>query len=210
MTQKILFIKNTAGGLPAFFPKLSGLQFDIFQQYEIDRLNFEDYAMITISNHSDQYHLASLQQKFETYLQAGGTIFFNGHIETPFLSDFKPFVPLPKRGKEELQVSLAQDHPAFTDVTNEMLSYRKGVAGFYGRGMNPPPEGAEILTLIGPEDWPLDWIYHPPQGGRIFCHAGNEIWGFLMIGAPENLPLVQQFFDWLVQTSPINQNKGCA
>ncbi len=210
MAGRFLFLKNTAGGLPAFFPKLADHQFDILQQYEADRLDWSVYDAIILTTHSDQIHLYDLRERFDAYLEAGGTILFNGHVVKPFLPELSPFEVLPKRGKFDLVVQRAKDHPAFEGIDGEMLSFRKGVSGFYGRGKNPPPQGAEIINTISDEEWPLDWIHTRASGGRIFMHAGNDIWGFLMIGAPQNLPLVQQFFDWLADSSALKSSSTAA
>ncbi|PLW76618.1 hypothetical protein [Cohaesibacter celericrescens] len=198
---RFLFLKNTAGGLPAFFPKLAHHNFDIIQQYEADRLDWSHYDAIILTTHSDQRHLMELSNRFNAYLEQGGTILFNGHVVQAFLPELSFFKPLPKRGKFDLVVHREKEHPAFDGIDSNILSFRKGVSGFYGRGMNPPPQGAEILNSVGPDHWPLDWIATRPSGGRIFMHAGNDIWGFLMIGSSQNLPLVQRFFDWLSASS---------
>lgn len=207
MSGRFLFLKNTAGGLPAFFPKLEHHRFDIIQQYEADRLDWTAYDAIILTTHSDQHHLYDLKDKFNAYLEAGGTVLFNGHVVKQFLPELTPFQVLPKRGRDDMLVKRAKDHPAFDGIDNETLSFRKGVSGFYGRGMNPPPEGAEVINVIGADDWPLDWISTRASGGRIFMHAGNDLWGFMMIGSPQNLPYVQRFFDWLASSSAINSNK---
>lgn len=207
---RFLFLKNTAGGLPAFFPKLAHHQFDIIQQYEAERLDWTVYDAIILTTHSDQHHLREMSDKLDAYMDRGGTILFNGHVAQCFLPELTKFQPLPKRGRAELAVHRAKNHPAFVGVDDDMLSFRKGVSGFYGRGMNPPPQGAEIINTIGPDHWPLDWIHTRTSGGRIFMHAGNDIWGFLMIGAPQNLPLVQQYFDWFAASSNLKKHIDAA
>lgn len=203
MAGRFLFLKNTAGGLPAFFPKLEHHRFDVVQQYEADRLDWSNYDAIILTTHSDQHHLLELKDKFESYMEMGGTVLFNGHVVAQFLPELTPFEVLPHRGRNDLLVKRHKDHPAFEGIDGEMLSFRKGVSGFYGRGMNPPPAGAEIINVIGPQDWPLDWISTRASGGRIFMHAGNDIWGFFMIGSPQNLPYVQRFFNWLAESSAL-------
>ena len=51
------------------------------------------------------------------------------------------------------------------------------MAGFYGRGHNPPLPGATHLTGIGPDRLPVDWEWLLPGGGGLFVHSGNDIWG---------------------------------
>nr|WP_321981943.1 hypothetical protein [uncultured Cohaesibacter sp.] len=200
---RFLFVDNTAVGLAALPPRLDRHRVDGLQQYEIDRLNWAVYDAVILTIHADQIHLMELKDKFESYLACGGTVLFNGHVAQPFLPELTRFQPLPKRGRNDLIVHREADHPAFDGITGELLSFRKGVSGFYGRGMNPPPEGAFVINSIGADHWPLDWIVERESGGRIFVHAGNDIWGFLMIGSPENLSYVQRFFDWLSESSSL-------
>lgn len=202
---RFLFMKNTAGGLPAFFPKLDHHRFDIVQQYDTERLDWSCYDAVILTTHSDQHHLMEMRDKLEHYLALGGTVHFNGHVAQCFLPELTPFQPLPTRGRNDLIIHREKDHPAFAGIDSQMLSFRKGVSGFYGRGMNPPPAGlVDVINSVGKDRWPLDWIVTRPSGGRIFVHAGNDIWGFLMIEAPQNLPLVQQYFDWLATSSSLH------
>ena len=196
-----LLLKNTAGGEPAWFPELERHCIDSIQQYDGERLDWSRYDALILTTHSDQHHLMEIRSRLDGYLAGGGTILFNGHVARPFLDELTPFEPLPRRGLTELVVNREADHPVFEGVTSDMLTLRKGVAGFYGRGTNPPPDGALVLNSVSPERWPLDWIVERPSGGRIFVHGGNDIWSFFMTGAPGNLALVQRFFDWLADTS---------
>ncbi|PLW77199.1 hypothetical protein [Cohaesibacter celericrescens] len=207
---RFLFLNNTAGALPVFLTNLVHHHFDCIQQYEADRLDWSCYDAIILTIHSDQRHLMELAGHFDAYLKSGGTIFFNGHVVQRFLPELCAFKPLPKRGKLDLMVHREKEHPVFEGIDSAMLSFRKGVSGFYGRGMNPPPEGAEILNSVGPDHWPLDWIATRSTGGRLFMHAGNDFWGFWMIGSPQNLPIVQRLFDWLATSSNINSSESVA
>jgi hypothetical protein len=92
------------------------------------------------------------------------------------LPEFWPFVPLPRADLEHLKVHRLTPHPVFEGVDMADLTYRRGVAGFYARGHNPPPPGAIALTGLGPGRAPCDWVYERPAGGRIFMHAGNDLW----------------------------------
>lgn len=204
---QFLFLKNTAGAMPPFYGKLDHHRVHIIQQYEADRLDWSLYDAIILTTHSDQHHLLELTDRFEAYLEMGGTVQFNGHVTQPFLPELTHFVPLPSRGKNDLIVHREANHPVFEGIDSNMLSFRKGVSGFYGRGMNPPPQNADIINSVGPDHWPLDWIASRPSGGRIFMHAGNDIWGFLLFGSPQNLPFVQHFFDWLATSSNLKPSE---
>lgn len=58
------------------------------------------------------------------------------------------------------------------------LTFRRGVAGFYGRGYYPdlPPE-ALVVHGIGVDARPLDAVY-PHGAGEVLLHGGNDLWGY--------------------------------
>ena len=66
-------------------------------------------------------------------------------------------------------------HPIFEGIEIAQLETNKGVAGFYGRGANPMPEGAIAVTGLRGGAIPVDWVWPRPNGGRVFSHAGNDL-----------------------------------
>ncbi len=198
---KFLFPTNVATGPAAGVRHATGHVVHSVQQYETARLNWSCYDAVVVGNDADQIHLTDMTQKLEAYLQGGGTIVFSGHVSRRFVPELSLFKPLPSRGRADLVVNREADHPVFSGVDGESLTYRKGVAGFYGRGCNPPPEGAVILNSISAERWPLDWTYERPAGGRLFMHAGNDICGFFAHDAGDHPGFAQRLLDWLAATS---------
>lgn len=123
----------------------------------------------------DQNAFLTLSPALEAFLDGGGRWMFNGHMLRPFVRGLQPFRPMesPKRADFTLHQPLA--HPIFAQIPPEHLETNKGVAGFYGRGENPMPEGAQALTLIAQGRMAVDWLWIRPQGGRILSHAGNDL-----------------------------------
>lgn len=70
------------------------------------------------------------------------------------------------------------------------------MAGFYGRGCNPLPEGGIAVNGLGPAKVPVDWVWARPTGGRIFSHAGNDLGS---MGLEWNLAgeLTRRIIDWV-------------
>ncbi len=203
MAGRFLYLQNDSGpGRPAL-AKLEGHRFDFVQQYEADRIDWTAYDAVLISMFADQVHLCEISGKIAAYLDAGGTLIVNGHIARPFLPELTRYVPMEKRGLAELVVHREAKHPAYGEMDTERLYKRNGVAGFFGRGSNPPPEGAKVLYSVGPDHMPVDWIYDRPEGGRIFVHSGVELWMFLAGDFGEGPSYLQGFFDWFAETSKV-------
>lgn len=143
----------------------------------------------------DQDHLMGLRPALERFLDAGGRWFFNGHLVRPLVEGLGQFRPLLAPKRADLDLSSVQTHPIFDGIDLKQLETNKGVAGFYGRGCNPPPEGAVVVNGLGPSLVPVDWVWARPSGGRFFSHSGNDLgslgleWGL----APE---LTQRILRW--------------
>lgn len=130
----------------------------------------------------DQVDFAQRRALLEEFLAGGGRIVFNGHLLRPFAEGLQPYIPLPSQRRADLELERLAPHAVFAGIPVAVQQTQRGVAGFYGRGHNPPPPGAQALTGIGPERRPVDWEWLLPPDGRgarggLFVHAGNDIWG---------------------------------
>ena len=201
MPGRFLYLQNASGPGPVLLKTLKDHQVDIVQQYESERIDWAPYQVVMVSMFSDQVHLCEISDKIRAYLDQGGTLIINGHVARPFLPELCRYEPMEKRGLAELVIHRETAHPAFGDMSTARMYKRRGVAGFYGRGSNPPPDGAQVLHSVGPDHLPVDWIYERPEGGRIFVHSGVELWMFLVgdMGEPPNY--LQGFFDWFARTA---------
>jgi hypothetical protein len=150
---------------------------------------------ILTTMHLDQIRAMEWQDAFVHLLDAGGRIAINGHIARPFIPGLEPFAPLARQTRTDLAFDILADHPIFLGVDRLAWRFSRGVAGFYGRGHNPMPDGGIALTGISPERQPLDWVWHRPRGGSVFSHAGNDIWG--MTGDEHNrLQVIDNLVAW--------------
>lgn len=120
----------------------------------------------------------------------------NGHIAYPFLRWLQPFEVQTCPGLAGLQVARGERHPVFDGVDAEHLTYRRGVAGFYARGANPPPPDARVLNTLGPDSQPIDWLLSLPGGGRLLVHSGNDLWMYAN-GQDSAARIVPQLLAWL-------------
>ncbi len=134
---------------------------------------------ILVPAHVDQRALATHATSLMHFLDGGGTLVFNGHLVYPVLPGLASFCPARGRGRADLMVERVAPHPVFDGVNVDDLSLRRGVAGFYARGANPPPAGARVLPRLTADGSPIDWIWRRPQGGQILMHSGNTMWMYV-------------------------------
>ncbi|OZI29813.1 hypothetical protein CAL29_17040 [Bordetella genomosp. 10] len=198
MRKPIAYLNNWTGRGPA---ALTGGAAPVAQPvplYELDALALPRYAALLVPSHSDQRYLAAQRGRLEAYLLAGGTMVVNGHVAHPFLRWLAPFEPGAAAGLEGLRIHRAQAHPVFEGVDANDLTFRRGVAGFYARGGNPPPAGARVLNTLGPRAQPVDWLLDLPGGGRLLVHSGNDLWMYAG-GGDSAARLVPQLIEWIYE-----------
>ncbi|GAB5377281.1 MAG: hypothetical protein AcusKO_37430 [Acuticoccus sp.] len=180
MLDRCLFlkaIKGVGGDLPAVSERYRGaVEIDHYALHETDLAPF---AAILLPAHLDQRYLGAIAPVVTAFLDRGGRLVFNGHVAWPMLPELQPFVPLASRQLADLAIHRLAEHPVFEGVAEDDLTFRRGVAGFYARGHNPPPQGAVALMGVGPERVPCDWVLQRPAGGEILCHAGNDLWMYI-------------------------------
>jgi len=144
----------------------------------------------------DQDAMLTLAPALEAFLDAGGRWFFNGHMLRPILRGIGRYAPMsaPKRADFD-QIRLAP-HPIFAGIDIHALETNRGVAGFYGRGANPLPEGAIAVTGLRGGTLPVDWVWCRPGGGAVFSHAGNDL-GQMGLDHPGLADLLKtRIIDW--------------
>lgn len=126
-------------------------------------------------NQLDQNAMLALKDGLAAFLNAGGRWFFNGHMLRPLVDGMAQYRPIEAPKRADFNLSSVNPHPLFSGIELSKLETNKGVAGFYGRGCNPMPEGAVAVNGLGPANVPVDWVWARPEGGRIFSHAGNDL-----------------------------------
>ena len=169
--------------------------------YDLEHSDLCAFSCLIISNSADQRYLQRRRAQLQSYLEQGGRIAFSGHVAYPFLDALSPYQPTPEPGLAGLQVHNLGQHPIWAGISDADLTFRKGVAGFYGRGYNPPPPGALVTATLGTQQTlPLDWILRLPSGGELLVHAGNDFLSFS--NAPSAVGMHAAFFDWAAGLAP--------
>lgn len=146
--------------------------------YDLSGTDLATFDALLIGTGADQRVLAEQRGRLQAFLDAGRTIVYCGHVAYPFLDALNEFVPLARCQVQDLLVWPLRAHPLFEGLTSQELTFRRGVAGFYGRGHNPPPADALVLNGLGAQRSPVDWLRMYPGGGALLIHAGNDLWGY--------------------------------
>ena len=149
----------------------------VVRQVDLRPSDLDNCCGLIATIYLDQIDFAARSEAVGEFLARGGRIVFNGHVLRPFVEGMRPFVPLPAQRRSDLALERLAPHPVFAGIPASAHQTQKGVAGFYGRGHNPPLPGATHLTGIGPDRLPVDWEWLLPGGGGLFVHSGNDIWG---------------------------------
>jgi hypothetical protein len=192
----ILYIRAMGHETPAFLELPGAKAMTAKFLREISEADFDRFDAILVPAHIDQKGFSRFSPALVRFLNRGGTLVFNGHLVYPVLPELESFIAAPGGHMEDLIVERVGEHPVFEGVDEHDLSFRRGVAGFYGRGANPPPPGARILHRLKASGLPLDWYWERPAGGRILMHGGNTLWMYVD-DATSAARIAPQLLDWL-------------
>ncbi len=173
-----------------------GGAFETRDVYDLDGIALDDYRGIVISGGCDQRFLAARGDRLGEWVSAGGRILVNGHPVLPFLPGTPAHRALDFHTTEDLWLTEMSDHPLWHGVDRKDLLFntgvpgshtfaeltRIGVAGFYAHAyLVGLPEGATVITGIGPGRLPVDVAY-PLGEGEVILHLGNDLAGFAKQG----------------------------
>ena len=171
----ILYIHSHYGAHPQGYAGDSRIV--IVRERDLTAEHFKAAKGVITSTHLDQIGWLDHASALTAMLDRGGNWFFNGHILRPAIDGLALYVPLQKPRRADFNLTRLFDHPIYAGIDQKNLEENRGVAGFYGRGHNPLPEGGVAVNGIGRDLLPIDWAWDRPQGGRMFSHAGNDMGG---------------------------------
>lgn len=168
---------------------------DAIDIYDLPVVDLSRYVGLIVPGLADQEFLWREQDRVRAFLDEGKVLVFSGHIFRPWLPGAGPFVPRVIHSYHDYTVRIVRPHPIFAGVLPKDLTYRKGVAGFFARGHNPPPQGAEVLLTL-PGDEPIVYLDRVSTRGAILVHCGNDLLGFADDETSAGR-IVPQLFDWI-------------
>lgn len=201
--KSILYIRGVDGAM-GNFAQTGELQrnANFCSVYDLAQVDLSTYSSILISAHVDQIALQKQHHQLQFFLEQGGVFVINGHITYPFLDELCAFIPLKDQRLDNLRIKRLNKHAIFEGVSVDDLTFRRGVAGFYGRGYNPAPEGSLLIHAVGEGMYPVDWLYHHSSGGAILMHSSNDIW---MHAADKTSArhIAPQLLSWLLEEANV-------
>jgi hypothetical protein len=185
-----------AGSALADDARFAGLVADL-DLYRLPDADLAGGRALLLGPHVDQLFLAAHGRVLDGFLRLGGRLVVCAQVVRPFAPGLPLFVPVRYRGVPDLTVHRLADHPVWRGVRTHDLTFRRGVAGFYGRGYYPGlPTGALVVHGLGTPPLPLDAVY-PVGAGEVLLHGGNDLWGY----AGEDTSaarMAPQLVDWLL------------
>jgi hypothetical protein len=172
-----------------------GAAFDAIDMYELERTDLTRYLGLAVPGLVDQIHLARHADQIRAFLDAGRVLIFSGMLFQPWLPGGGAYHPKTIHSYKDYFLHVVTPHPIFDGITMDDLIFRRGVAGFFARGHNEPPPGAEILLALAGNE-PVVYIDRVSTRGTILCHSGNDLLGY---GKSEDTTnqLVPQLLAWM-------------
>lgn len=165
-------------------------------QYDLGTAHLAGLGALVIGMHCDQRFLAGHAGLIGDFLEGGGRVVASGHHAYPFLPGIGGFASVPRPTLADLTIHRLADHPVWAGVDGADLTFRRGVAGFYGRVWHQPPRGALVVNGIGPDRRPLDFVY-AVGAGRVLFHGGNDLTGYGG-SADSSGRILPQLLDWML------------
>lgn len=201
MAASTLFLACTPNqGKPLIDVTGSAHRVRLLDQYALNESELMAHRGLIVSMMADQRWLLKQKPLLSAWLAKGGRMIINGHIGWCFLDCLQRFEAIPEPDMEAFKVQRHLDHPVFRGVEPLSLNMRRGVAGFWGRGENPPPHGAQMIHSLDQGRVAVDWVYETEGGGQILVHAGVEMWGALE-KPKDSQKLFLQTLDWIEEAA---------
>ncbi|MBD8006472.1 phosphate starvation-inducible protein PhoH [Bacillus norwichensis] len=145
--------------------------------YDLKDIDLSPYKSVAIDSFVDQRYLMEHRNIIEQFLNQRKIVIFSGNLYLSWLPGVSNFVARKVQTHRDYEVENKLQHPIFSGVEPDHMTYKRGVSGFFARGHHPVPDGAEvILTLRG--DIPITYIDRVSTKGTILVHAGNDLFKY--------------------------------
>lgn len=160
--------------------------------YDLDGIDLENFAGITVGGACDQRFLAARSDRLSAWVRAGGRLLVNGHPMLGFVDGMPKHRKLDFHTTRDLWLTAMEPHQIWDGVDRRDLLFNTGVpgthtfedlehigvAGFYAHAyLVDLPEDATVITGIGQGRLPVDAAY-PLGRGEVLMHLGNDMSAF--------------------------------
>ena len=174
---------------------LVGAAFDPIDMYDLEHADLTRYLGLAVPGLVDQVYLARHADRIRAFLDAGRVLIFSGMLFQSWLPGGGAYHPKTIHSYRDYFLHVVTPHPIFDGIEMDDLVFRRGVAGFFARGHNEPPAGAEILLAL-PDGEPVAYVDRVSTAGTILVHSGNDLLGYG--GATDTTArLVPQLLAWM-------------
>ena len=154
-----------------------GEAFDPIDMYELEHVDLTRYLGLAVPGLVDQIYLARHADQIRAFLDAGRVLIFSGMLFQPWLPGGGAYLARPIHSYRDYFLHVVTPHPIFDGIEMDDLIFRRGVAGFFARGHNEPPPGAEILLALAGNE-PVVYLDRVSTRGTILAHSGNDLLGY--------------------------------
>lgn len=173
-------------------PGLPDAVVDVVDIYDFPDVDLSQYSGLITGLYCDMRVLESMGDQIAEWVRAGGRIITNGHPVLRWLPGMPAYRKMEFHTLTDLWLHAVEPHPVWEGVNRADMVYHchlplphtpeqlreVGVAGFYGHAyLASLPEGARVITGVGPNALPVDVTY-PLGKGEVIVHCGNDITGF--------------------------------
>ncbi len=148
-----------------------------FDVYDLANIDLTHYIGLIVPGIVDQEYLYTKRQIIRDFLDQKRVVVFNGQLFRNWLPNTSNFIPKKITTFKDYSIKIVKDHAIFEGVSENDLTFRRGVAGFFARGHHPPPEGSEILLTFSTGE-PILYIDRKSTMGTILVHSGNDLLGY--------------------------------
>lgn len=104
-------------------------------QYELSTANLKEFNVLVITDFIDQEFLFEKKQIIEEFLNDGKIVIACTHIFRAWLPGVNLFMPKKIKNHTDYDLKVINEHSIFHGVDMNELAVRKGVYGFYARGI---------------------------------------------------------------------------
>lgn len=168
----------------------------VLDQYAFGEADLSAYNVLLITDFIDQEYLYAHRDKIAAFLQAGNIVISCAHIFRPWLPGINLFMPKHIRSFADYAVITEEASPIFGGVKQEELTVRRGVAGFFARGVHPVHREDVEVHIRFTDGTPVTYVDRTSTNGTILVHTSRDIFTYVT-GDNTSKLVAPRMYEWL-------------